>query len=90
MAGRVATAEVTEQVTEQVQRLLAVVGGDAASSSELMARLGLAHRPGFLYAYLRPAVDAGLVEMTLPDKPKSSKQRYRLTASGVAWKLGRG
>ncbi|GHV87631.1 hypothetical protein AGMMS50255_9270 [Spirochaetia bacterium] len=32
--------------------------------------------------YLLPAINAGLVEMTLPDKPKSTAQRYRLTGAG--------
>ncbi len=27
-------------------------------------------------------IEAKLVEMTIPDKPQSSKQRYRLTAKG--------
>ena len=27
---------------------------------------------------------AGLVELTIPDKPNSSKQRYRLTEQGKA------
>ncbi len=34
--------------------------------------------------YLQPALDAGLVEMTIPDKPQSSKQKYRITAAGRA------
>jgi len=29
-------------------------------------------------------MDAGLIEMTIPDKPQSSKQKYRLTAAGRA------
>ena len=36
------------------------------------------------------ALDAGLVEMTIPDKPTSSKQRYRLTAAGSAWRAADG
>jgi ATP-dependent DNA helicase RecG len=27
-------------------------------------------------------MDKGLIEMTIPDKPRSSKQRYRITALG--------
>jgi ATP-dependent DNA helicase RecG len=30
-------------------------------------------------------MEAGLVEMTIPDKPRSSKQRYRLTDLGRRW-----
>jgi len=37
----------------------------------------------FRKAYLQPALDAGLIEMTVPDKPRSTRQKYRLTAKGV-------
>jgi len=47
-----------------------------------MHALGLKDRMHFTNDYLRPALDAGLVEMTIPDKPRSSKQRYRLTGLG--------
>ena len=33
--------------------------------------------------YLREVIDAGLVEMTIPDKPHSRNQRYRLTRLGM-------
>ena len=36
----------------------------------------------FRKSYLLPALQAGLIEMTIPDKPRSSKQRYRLTPAG--------
>lgn len=32
----------------------------------------------------------GLLEMTLPDKPNSRSQRYRLTAKGQQWLAIRG
>lgn len=44
--------------------------------------LGLKHREHFSKAYLLPALRAGLIKMMLPDKPRSSKQRYCLTAAG--------
>jgi ATP-dependent DNA helicase RecG len=34
---------------------------------------------------LKPLLDAAFIEMTLPEKPRSSKQRYRLTPKGKAW-----
>ena len=36
----------------------------------------------FRRLYLLPALAAGLIEMTLPDKPNSRLQKYRLTAAG--------
>lgn len=73
------TEQVIEQVTEQVGRLLIALGEEELSAAELMQRLELKHRPTFLYSYLHPAIKAGLVEPTIPDKPNSPQQRYRRT-----------
>ena len=54
------------------------------SRAELQEKLGLRHRDNFIEAYLQPALNAGLLEMTIPDKPRSSKQKYRLTEKGRA------
>ena len=48
----------------------------------LQDALGLKNEEHFRKAYLIPALKAGLIEMTLPDKPRSSKQRYRITQRG--------
>ena len=69
--GATATAQVTEQATDEVQRLLCTLTGEM-SRQQLRDALGLAHREHFRSAYLKPALDAGLVEMTLPDKPSRS------------------
>ncbi len=74
--------QVTEQVTEQVRKLILNLESNTKSSKELMQCLKLKHRPTFLYDYLRPALEQGLVEMTIPDKPNSSLQKYRLTDLG--------
>jgi hypothetical protein len=34
---------------------------------------------------LKPALALQVIEMTLPDKPRSSNQRYRLTPLGQRW-----
>ncbi|MXX25382.1 MAG: cell filamentation protein Fic [Caldilineaceae bacterium SB0668_bin_21] len=52
------------------------------SRVELMAALGLSDRKHFAGTYLHPGIDAGLVEMTLPDSPRNRKQKYRLTVAG--------
>jgi predicted HTH transcriptional regulator len=75
------TDQVTVQVTDQVYRLLSVCSG-ALSRAELQEALKLKHRVNFIEAYLQPALDANLIEMTIQDKPRSSKQKYRLTEKG--------
>jgi Fic family protein len=71
------TEQVGEQVTEQVEKLLAVIGDKEYSTKELMELLGLKHRPTFRDNYLLPTLKLGYIEMTIPDKPNSSKQKYK-------------
>ena len=71
----------TPHVTPHVERLIAVLQGEM-SRAELMGALGLADRRHFARIYLQPSVDAGLIEMTVPDRPRSRMQRYRLTSRG--------
>lgn len=71
-----------EQVTEQVRPILVCLENGPLGGRDLMEKLALRHRPTFLYRYLRPAMDAGLIEMTQPESPNSPTQRYRLTSTG--------
>ncbi len=66
-----------KMVTEQVEKLLEVIGDKECSTKELMELLGLKHRPTFRDNYLLPALELGIIEMTVPDKPNSSNQKYR-------------
>ncbi|WP_207958632.1 MULTISPECIES: Fic family protein [unclassified Pigmentiphaga] len=74
----------TLEVTGEVERLLRVLAGEM-SRQQLQEGLALKHEDYFRKAYLLPALASELVEMTLPDKPRSSKQRYRLTDAGRRW-----
>ena len=47
-----------------------------------MAVTGRSDRTKFRNQVLNPMLDAGLLEMTIPDKPTSRNQRYRLTSKG--------
>jgi hypothetical protein len=51
---------------------------------ELQVAAGIALREHFRKQYLLPLLEAGLIEMTIPDKPRSSKQQYRTTSAGRA------
>ena len=64
------TDQVTDQVTAHVQQLVVALTGEM-SRAELQMALQLRHRRHFTTAYLKPALKAKLVEMTLPDKPNS-------------------
>ena len=52
------------------------------SRQQIQESLGLKDTRHFRDTYLNPTLRAGLVEMTIPEKPQSSKQRYRLTPAG--------
>jgi len=46
--------------------------------------MNLKNRIHFLKEYLQPAIESGLIEMTIPNQPKNRNQKYRLTAKGEA------
>jgi Fic family protein len=76
--------QVTPQVTPQVGQLLQIIKGEM-SREALQDLLHLQDRKSFRERYLRPALADGLIERTIPDKPKSRLQRYRLTDKGRQW-----
>jgi hypothetical protein len=55
------------------------MGQEEYSLAELMQLVGLTHRATFEKNYLNPAIEACLIERTIPDKTKSPKQRYGLS-----------
>ena len=77
------TGQVTGQVSEELKRLLAIMEKDM-SRQEIQAALALRGRENFEARYLKPALAAALIERTIPDKPNSRLQKYRLTAKGRA------
>ncbi len=76
--------QVTTQVTTQVTILLQKLKGEM-SRQELQDKVGLSNKEHFRKHYLKPALEHGFIEMTIPNKPNSSLQRYRLTAIGKKW-----
>ena len=78
------TAQVSDQVrwTDSLSgtpagRILRALGDETLSAAELMRRTGLSHMPTFRKNYLNPALEQGLIERTVPDRPNSSRQKYR-------------
>ncbi len=68
---------------EPLQQLLSVLGEETLSARELMEGLNLKHRPSFRTHYLLPALNRGLIEMTIPEKPNSCHQQYKASAAAA-------
>jgi len=81
-ASQQLTGEVAGEVTGEVRKLLRELR-EPMNRTDLQAQLQLKSQANFRERYLQPALRAGLIEMTIPDKPKSSKQKYRLTEKGL-------
>jgi ATP-dependent DNA helicase RecG len=54
------------------------------SRRQLQKALSLKSEENFRQLYLMPALLSGFIEMTIPDKPNSRMQKYRLTPKGIA------
>lgn len=78
-------AEVTMDVTTEALKVIQHLSG-AMDRQTLQNTIKLKNIEYFRKAYILPALKAGIIEMTQPDKPKSSTQRYRLTPKGEALK----
>jgi hypothetical protein len=70
----------TPEVTPEV-RLLSVLNGEM-TRREMKEAMGLKDDEHFRKAWLLPALEAGWIEMTVPERPRSSRQKYRLTVKG--------
>ena len=92
MSETALTDSVSDLVSDPVKLLLAVFKDDETLKiGELLVRLGLQHRPTFRKNYLRPALEAGWIEMTQPQSPNSPVQKYRLSQKGLKFQnLGYG
>lgn len=81
------TRALTPQVTGQVEPWMMDVlkhGESPLKSSGIQEIVGIQHRETFHRNCLDRMLKAGLMERTIPDKPNSPLQKYRLTEKGRA------
>ncbi len=79
------TPPVTPPVGDHVLRLLKLLQAhDLMGNSEIRAAFVLKDRRRLRETYLAPALRDHLIEYTLPDRPNSRLQKYRLTPQGRA------
>lgn len=65
------------EISEYVKKMLDVMEYDIPYSTiSIMKALGLKSRETFRKNYMNPAIQLGLVYMTIPDKPNSKNQKY--------------
>ena len=74
--------QVSDQASDQVMRILSL-----CKSPSTLARIGevlMMHSRVYIKRkYINPLIESGLLEMTIPDKPTSSQQKYRITTKGL-------
>lgn len=67
----------SRNISDQVNKLLEVMEPDIPiSANDLMLRLGIKSKETLRGSYLNPAIENGLIKMTIPDKPNSKNQKY--------------
>ena len=80
------------QVGEQVKMLINSIGGKELSVDEILKVYKLLYKQAYKSKWylkkhtIQPALLEGYVKMIYPDKPNHPKQKYRLTAKGIALK----
>ncbi len=78
-------AQSPTQSDNPILKLLLSLQDGEKSSGELRSILNIKHRPTFMDNYLHPALGEEFIEMTIPEKPSSRLQKYRLTPNGRAF-----
>ncbi len=81
---RTSTVPVPHQyrTSQEICNLVSMMEGEM-TRTELQGKLALRHKATFLKNYLQPAIAESVIELTIPDKPNSPKQTYRLTEKGL-------
>ena len=65
------------ETSEYVKKMLDLMEYDVPyTANSIMEKLGLKSKETLRKNYLNPAMESGLIRMTLPDKPNSRNQRY--------------
>ncbi len=84
-------AQVEAQVplTDRDWEVLTTCATGERSGKELALAAGYLSRTGNFKKGLQRLIDLELIELTIPDKPTSSRQRYRITPKGRAWVAAR-
>ena len=67
---------------EDVDKLL-IFCEEVRTIAEMLSYMSYSDRSKFRKKYIYPLLDAGIIQMTIPEKPNSRNQKYQLTAKGL-------
>jgi len=75
----------TESALREIDNIenLIIYCSEIRSVVDMLTFMGLSDRTKFRNKYINPLLKAGILEMTIPDKPNSQNQKYRLTPKGL-------
>ena len=74
--------QLTDSLLTKISAVIVALSQQTCSITDLMEQTGEKNKNRFRQNVLRPLVDAGLIELTIPDSPNSPKQKYALTEKG--------
>jgi ATP-dependent DNA helicase RecG len=77
--------EAHDPISWSERRIMAACLAAPRSTVELLATLGYTMRTGNFKRGLKKLLALHLLEMSMPDSPRSKNQMYRLTDKGRAW-----
>lgn len=83
--GATGEVESKAQWGAQSDGILGSLASGPLSARELVDKLGLKSKTGAFKRSLQELLDKNLAEYTIPDKPNSRLQKYRLTRKGQTW-----
>ncbi len=79
------SAHDASNVSKAIRILVTCIEGEVDRDT-LQSLIGIKHQTYFRSTYIKPALDEGYIEFTLPNEKQSKLQKYRLTAKGIALK----
>lgn len=82
--GDSTTKSTTKSASKSIIKMLQLIDSltQTKTRETLLKELGLSNHSDNYEAYIKPLLRYGLIELTLPDKPTSRFQEYRLTEKG--------
>jgi len=67
------------------RQILEILKNNDLGKTSIAERLGKSGRTRYLNELVRRLTMSGLIEWTIPDKPNSRLQKYRITKKGLAY-----